>query len=196
MEILISVFCFAVFFVLAFKSSRGAQCRRRERIIDSYDFPVSIEVNVRKKYPHLSKYDSAKVMLGLREYFHLCHQSEGEPVAMPSQVVDEAWHEFIVCTRDYQFFCSSALGRFLHHTPAEAMRTPTDAQEGIKRAWRLSCMRENGEATQMKKLPLLFALDSVLNIPDGFHYSLHCSGEESHAYCASHIGCVSGKGNE
>ncbi len=51
---------------------------------------------------------------------------------MPSQVVDDAWHEFILFTRAYQQYCNKALGRYLHHTPAEAMDSPTIAQEGNK----------------------------------------------------------------
>ncbi len=46
-------------------------------------------------------------------------------VAMPSQVVDVAWHELILHTRLYQHVCRKGLGRFLHHTPAQAMRSPT-----------------------------------------------------------------------
>ncbi len=85
---------------------------------------------------------------------------------MPSQVVDDAWHEFILSTRIYGDFCRRAFGYFLHHTPAEAMATPT------------------------------FAIDGLLNIPGGFTYRLHCdrdtSGIGSGVYCASHIGCSSG----
>jgi hypothetical protein len=67
-----------------------------------------------------------------------------------------------------------ALGRFLHHTPAEAMLTPQNAQEGIRRAWRLACGLENISARTPPRLPLIFKLDDRLNIPDGFRYSLNC----------------------
>ncbi|SPZ13115.1 Uncharacterized conserved protein [Pseudomonas aeruginosa] len=53
------------------------------------------------------------------------------------QVVDVAWHELILHTRLYQHVCRKGLGRFLHHTPAQAMRSPRQAQEGIQRAWKL-----------------------------------------------------------
>jgi hypothetical protein len=77
---------------------------------------------------------------------------------MPSQVVDDAWHEFILFTRQYQQFCERGLGRFLHHTPAEAMRSPTDAQDGIKRAWRLACRRDGIDPKAPQSLPLLLRL--------------------------------------
>lgn len=76
-------------------------------------------------------------------------------VAMPSQVVDDGWHEFILFTRSYKSFCKKALGRFLHHTPTEAMRTPTSAQEGIKRAWRLACAKENNNPGKPNRLLLI-----------------------------------------
>jgi hypothetical protein len=44
-------------------------------------------------------------------------------------------------------------------------------------------------------LPLLFVLDSELNIPDGFHYSLICQARDASGYCAGHIGCGSGCGS-
>jgi hypothetical protein len=109
-----------------------------------------------------------------------------------AQAVDDAWHAFILFTRSYDRFCQPALGRFLHHTPAEAMVSPTIAQEGIKRAWNLACRREGIDPKAPARLPLLFAIDAMLGIPDGFRSELRCSpGEGSSGYCASHIGCTS-----
>ncbi len=115
---------------------------------------------------------------------------------MPSQVVDDAWHEFILFTRAYQQYCNKALGRYLHHTPAEAMDSPTIAQEGIKRAWRLACAKDETDPRAPIILPLLFAIDAQLNIENGFRYAPDCRNSNSpnygSGYCASHIGCSSG----
>ena len=135
-----------------------------------------------------------RVIQGLREYFHLCNSAGRRMVSMPSQVVDVAWHEFILFTRKYEYFCGKALGRFLHHTPAEAMRSTTSAQAGIKTAWRLSCLREGMQPRTAHRLPLLFAIDAQLNIADGFRYSLDCKRSPGDDYCAGHIGCSSGCG--
>lgn len=111
-------------------------------------------------------------------------------VAMPSQAVDVAWHEFILFTKDYQKFCKRAFGRFLHHTPAEAMPSPTTAQRGIKNTWKIACMRQNITAHKATRLPLLFALDSRLEIPDGFSYTLNCTKNNKSTgqdYCGTHI---------
>lgn len=41
---------------------------------------------------------------------------EKTPVS-PSRRVDEAWHEFLVFTRDYANFCNTFFGKFIHHNP-------------------------------------------------------------------------------
>jgi hypothetical protein len=118
-------------------------------------------------------------------------------VAMPSQVVDDAWHEFILFTRQYARFCRGAFGRFLHHTPAEAMRSPTQASDGIKRTWRLACAREGIDPRKPQRLPRLFAMDAALLIAGGFIYQLDClatgrDGAAGTGFCASDIGCGGG----
>jgi len=164
--------------------------------LESYRFNSAIGKKVQQKYPHLTDKQIELVIDGLRDYFYICNQAKRRMVSMPSQVVDIAWHEFILFTRAYKSFSSKALGRFLHHTPTEAMRSPTLAQNGIKRAWRLACERSNVNSATPSKLPLLFAIDSLLNIEDGFKYSLNCKDKSSKFYgdgfCAGHIGCASG----
>jgi len=164
--------------------------------IKKYHFHKSIKEKIRKKYPHLSNDQVHQVFKGLRDYFWMCNRSKRKMVSMPSQVVDDAWHEFILFTRSYKTFCKNGVGKFLHHTPTEAMASPTLAQEGIKRAWRLACAKENINPRVPNKLPLIFALDSMLSIPNGFTYSLNCKDKKSpasgHDYCAGHIACSSG----
>lgn len=178
---------------------RHQQAQRR--FIDAYLYPPGIRARVRKRYPHLSDADLDRVLVGLTAWFHVSHAAGRRMVSMPSQVVDAAWHEFILTTRNYRDYCRRALGRFLHHVPAEAMKAPTDAQEGIRRAWRLSCAREGIDPRTPSRLPLLFALDSELAIADGFRYALDCSAltgldrAAQATYCGAHIGCGSGGGD-
>lgn len=80
------------------------------------------------------------------------------------------------------------------------MRTPIQAQDGIKRAWHLACQREGIDPKAPQKLPLLFALDAMLGIVGGFVYQLDCmavihaGAVAGTGYCASHIGCGGGCG--
>ncbi|MEJ2231840.1 MAG: hypothetical protein P8X46_11745, partial [Nitrospirales bacterium] len=157
--------------------------------IDTFRFPSSVANKVTETYPHLSPPQVESVLKGLREFFHICREAGPVMIAMPSQVVDVAWHDFILSTRTYQEFCQKAFGRYLHHTPAEAMKQTGKGQDGIKRAWRLACEREGLSPKNPSRLPFLFALDADLDIFNGFKYSVDCTKPGSHPYCGSHIGC-------
>ena len=163
----------------------------RMRYIERYHFHEALITKLSAKHPHLSEPQIELVFQALRQYFHMCNHAGRKMVAMPSQVVDDVWHEFILFTRAYANFCSRAFGRYLHHTPAEAMQTNTVAQDGIKRAWRLACHHEKISPKNPERLPLIFAIDAQLNIPNGFVYTLNCSDKNT-GYCASHIGCSAG----
>lgn len=190
--------------IILYVSYKLAAVKRRRKFLDNYQFPERLNSQLQKTYPHLEKQDIDDVIEGLREYFQVCNIAGRKSVAMPSQAVDLAWHEFILFTKRYEQFCKKGLGRFLHHTPAEAMSSPTQAQDGIKRAWRIACVRADIDPHKPKQLPPLFTLDSRLAIEDGFTYTLdksECrkkqrkrdsSAGAGTVYCVSHIGCASG----
>ncbi|MGZ8153365.1 MAG: glycine-rich domain-containing protein [Methylovulum sp.] len=159
--------------------------------IQHYRFHPAIKQKLKNKHASLTDAQLDLVFQGLRDYFYFCNKARRRMVSMPSQVVDDAWHEFILFTRSYELFCRKAFDRFLHHTPAEAMTTPTQAQDGIKRAWRLACLKEHINPQKPLALPLLFAIDAQLAITGGFIYSLQC-GQGSDRYCAGDIGCGGG----
>lgn len=103
-----------------------------------------------------------------------CNRSRNQFVAMPSKAVDALWHEFILHTRAYQDWCDIALGRFLHHTPAEALGGNPQRNDGLRRAWFWACKDESINPRHPTRLPLLFALDAKLGIEGGFHYLPDC----------------------
>ncbi|WP_339719134.1 hypothetical protein [uncultured Paraglaciecola sp.] len=172
--------------------------KKRIQFITSYTFPASIKQKVNTTYPHLNNDQLELVLDTLKSFFVISFNAKLKPVAMPSQVVDLAWHQFILFTKNYEFFCKKGFGRFLHHTPTEAMKTRTTAQEGIKRAWRLACHLDSINPKSPAHLPMLFAIDAKLKIEDGFFYSKNCKDKSSanygNDYCAAHIGCSSGCG--
>jgi hypothetical protein len=167
---------------------------RQLKYIERYHFHKGIRQKLLQKHPQLTEQQLDMVFQGLRDYFRICHQAKNRMVSMPSQVIDDAWHEFILSTRIYEKFCAKAMGRFLHHTPAEAMATPAIAKNGIKRSWRLACALERINPKKPVRLPLIFAMDGLLNISNGFIYQLDCKKNPAGGYCASHIGCSSGCG--
>lgn len=191
-KIVFSVFLLLIVLVIYHQITKTS----RLRYLESYRFHPALRKKVLSRYPHLNDENITLVFDTLRDYFFMTHRAGKTMVAMPSQVVDVAWHEFILFTRSYKEFCDRGLGRFLHHTPTEAMKTPTLAQEGIKRAWRLACTNEKIDPKKPDRLPMIFGIDALLAIPDGYHYVLDCTNPASPAYsdgyCASHIGCSSG----
>lgn len=159
-----------------------------------YEFIPGLKEKLSKKYPYLSEYEINLVLKALKDYFYFCFQAGKKMVSMPSQIVDEAWHNFILFTREYQHFCDQAFGEFLHHTPAEAMTSPTVAQSGIKLAWKLACRKEKINPQKATRLPLLFEIDKRLNIEAGFYYELDClavrkteTSDQRPRYCVNHI---------
>jgi hypothetical protein len=168
--------------------------RRRAAFIEAFPYAQFLDQRLAARRPELTPAQRGEVFVGLRDYFQLCRVAGRRMVAMPSQAVDDAWHEFILFTRHYGRFCNGAFGRFLHHTPAAAMASPTEADEGIRRAWRLACAREGIDPKKPERLPRLFALDAALLITGGFIYHLDClaAGKSGTGFCASHIGCGGG----
>ena len=91
---------------------------RRIEFIRAYTLPAGLFDRLRKQRPTLSIKDCQLVSHALRQYFLTYLKSDRQFVSMPSQVVDELWHEFILYTKNYEQFCQQAFGDFLHHTPA------------------------------------------------------------------------------
>jgi len=147
---------------------------RREAYIRSFVLPQGLFERLRRHHPQLTAKDCQLVAQGLRQFF-LAHLKSGRRfVSMPSQVVDDLWHELILYTRHYQVFCQRAFGRFLHHTPAVVLGGNRNDNTGIRRCWRLACVEENINPRKPSRLPLLFALDQKLDISNGFRYLPDC----------------------
>jgi hypothetical protein len=195
-----------LFLLLGFLVFRLQQ-KKQQHHLKKYRFHHSITLKLHTRYPHLEPHQINLIFTALRDYFWICQKAKKKYISMPSQAVDEAWHEFILSTRSYTAFCTKTFGYFLHHNPAETMRSQAAAYDGIKLTWQLACRKENIDPQKPLRLPLLFAIDAMLKIPDGFQYSLHCNQRNASnntsdnasnnglgIYCASDIGCSGGSG--
>ena len=168
---------------------------QRERAIRERALPQFLKRKLRERHPQLDGRDADLVERGFRQFFIACLRSDRKFVAMPSRAVDTFWHEFILHTRAYAEWCELTLGRFLHHTPAEAVGARANDNDGLRRAWFWSCKEESINPRKASRLPLLFALDRKLSIAGGFVYVTDCAdilkksatgGDESGAvYAAS-----------
>lgn len=143
---------------------------QRERWIREAPMPQFLKRRLRELYPHWSGKDADLVERGLRQFFLASLRSGGKFVAMPSKAADVLWHEFILHTQAYARWCELALGRFLHHTPAEALGAQAQHNDGLRRAWFWACKEEAINPRRPTRLPLLFALDAKLDIEGGFKY--------------------------
>ena len=153
--------------------ARWRQAARAD-YIRTYMFPPGIFDKLRAKRPELTLKDCQLTARALRQFF-LAHLKSGRKfVSMPSQVADDLWHELILYTRHYEAFCDKAFGQFLHHTPAVVLSADRQNNTGLRRCWWYACLEENIDPRQHTRLPLLFALDTKLNIADGFTYAPNC----------------------
>lgn len=146
---------------------------KRRTHISTLPFPDHCLQKLRQRHPGLRDTQIHEVELGLRQFFLTWHNSGFKFVSMPSQVVDDLWHEFILCTRDYARFCDQAFGRFLHHNPSGTMQaSDKKMNEGLRRCWWHACKLEHIDPAQPTRLPALFELDARFNIQGGFHYAI------------------------
>jgi hypothetical protein len=181
----------------------GAVARRmhingRRHYVERFVFPTTVKRKLAENYPQLDAQQLSIILKALREYFLVTQMAKKQMVAMPSRAVDIAWHEFILCTHAYAVFCQKAFGYFLHHTPAEAMPAPHVARNSLKLAWKLTCQRAGINPLLPDRIPLLFAVDSQLQIPNGFFYHLPTVGEDmalpAKGMDPGTIGCSSSSG--
>lgn len=143
---------------------------KREQYIRSYVFPLSLLSKLRKNHGHLAEKDYFLVARALRQFFIVKVRADNALIGMPSKVVDDLWHEFILDTRAYAKFCNHAFGKFFHHVPASSTPKGTDINVLLRVTWRHACLEENINPDRPTRLPLLFAIDQKLAIVGGNHY--------------------------
>ncbi len=161
--------------IAATRNSHFSTLRIRREFIQSYSFPSALTDKVSRKHTHLSREQVAQVFDGLRQYFLVCLNGravDGRIMGMPSKVVDEAWHEFILMTNDYMRFCEQAFGKYLHHSPHPQATNARSVSNQLIRTWQHTKMPVGfGNQYMLAGVPLLFAIDSEFKIPDGNYYS-------------------------
>lgn len=202
--LILSVMAVALATALFVVWTRAQQAAQAE-YIRTYMFPPGLFEKLRAKRPELAIKDCQLIAHGLRQFF-LAHLKSGcKFVSMPSQVADDLWHEFILYTRHYDAFCNKAFRRFMHHTPAVVLGPNRQDNEGLRRTWWYSCLEDNINPRKPTRMPLLFALDAKLKVPNGFVYAPDCealrkSGVGTY-YCGgdfsscSYDGCTDGFGD-
>ena len=135
--------------------------RRRRAFIESYEFPMALKNKIRDELDGDRPVNVA--LEGLREWYLACLEAGPEAtLGMPSRAVDVAWHEMILMTRTYHHFCERAFGYYLHHSPEAVMDAPM--RDGLARTL---AVVERNRALTMAGIPMLFAIDSELDLVGG-----------------------------
>ncbi|MDM0111868.1 hypothetical protein QTI66_06880 [Variovorax sp. J22R133] len=178
-----------VFSVLLSGALKALEGSLRRRFIREARFPPFLAGKLVAAYPQLRPRDTDLVLHGLRQFF-LAHLRSGRKfVAMPSKLVDEAWHAYILHTQGYQSWCAAAFGGMLHHTPAEVLGRDARRNDGLRRTWYWACKEESIDPRKPARLPLLFALDAKFDVEGGFKYTPDCRAIDrasgSDAYCGT-----------
>jgi hypothetical protein len=180
---------FALVCLLLHGAVNAWEASQRRQFIREARFPALLGAKLLALYPQLRPSDVELVLHGLRQFFMAHLRSRRRFVAMPSKVVDAAWHEFILHTRAYEVWCNAAFGKLLHHTPAEVLGRDPKRNDGLRRTWYWACKEESINPRQPVRLPLLFALDKKFAIAGGFSYVPDCSDINrqagSDAYCGT-----------
>lgn len=180
-------------------TQRKRAARKGEAFIVSYEFPSQLERRTLRKHRQLDEASWPLVERGLREWFVCCAWRGRTVLGMPSRLVDDAWHEFILDTLAYTAFCNVAFGAYLHHTPDEAMSTAMgEALANTVRAWDRS---EAGRDEESVLWDLDEKLDAVEPLGvDGLQLSAVRSATSvsgaAGMYGGPWLGCAGGGGGE
>jgi hypothetical protein len=67
---------------------------------------------------HIRKRTAERRFVEMLKFLDVCAEVK-ETVSPPARV-DDAWHCFVLFTRDYAAYCQKRFGRFIHHEPMES----------------------------------------------------------------------------
>jgi hypothetical protein len=158
---------------------RGAQVHEaRAAFINAYQFPATLRGKLALKHTQLTPEQLDLVYSATRHFFLACLDVDavkrGRSVGMPSRVVDDVWHDFMLMSREYTAFCNKAFGGYLHHAPDGEMNVSMSTALGntlhAVKARKHSAAGSVAGRALLGGIPLLFAIDSALAIEGGFHH--------------------------
>lgn len=138
--------------ILLFLWTKLVQMRRVE-FIREFSLPPGLYDKLREKHQDLSLKDCQLVGHALRQFFLAYLKSGKQYISMPSQVVDDLWHEFILYTRNYAQFCRRAFGGFLHHKNGVDAEVEVATNRSTHRAERSAWCRRGAAGWRVPQSP-------------------------------------------
>ena len=93
----------------------------------AYEHPELVERLVHKL--EISREEALKAFRDMKRFLFIAGTMDSVPLSPPSDLADEAWHHFMLFSKDYASFCFGFFGRFIHHQPfTREMRLADDGQ--------------------------------------------------------------------
>jgi hypothetical protein len=157
------------------------------KFIDEYVFNESILKrafsDIERKYKiSLSEDNRIVIELALKDYFKSRYSKIGN-TGMPSVLVDELWHVFILYTPIYFDFCKKQGVDYIHHSPedvskADSIKENNEMEFQSKRkmsclnAYISCCNLEGLNPLETSSMPLLFNIDMLFDFEEGHYHDL------------------------
>jgi len=88
---------------------------RIEKLNDVLNYDNNDVLNKIINTCNLSKNEAKQLFFDLKAFLYLATISK-EKIA-PTVRIDNAWHAFLLHTKDYGSFCQQYFGKFIHHSP-------------------------------------------------------------------------------
>ncbi|GBG14501.1 uncharacterized protein NMK_2100 [Novimethylophilus kurashikiensis] len=162
---------------------KGTPEKSKVEQLADYQFPEVVRYVFRREHPGYDQADEDLAFKGLCEFFLLLflekEANRSLQLGMPSALIDDAWHAFIVCTHDYEKFCKHFYGRLIHHFPdvgalPHSMEDARVFKPDVMNTWK--ALKQNykkwpGLFEPFNGLPLLFAADSSSSVSPGWIWS-------------------------
>lgn len=86
--------------------------------------------------------EAVKIFDETLKWLWLGNKIEGVFIDDSTLIIDEMWHNFILFTQDYENFCLSNFGRYLHHQP----------EKRKKQDWYINSFNIEEHKNKLKKL--------------------------------------------
>lgn len=81
--------------------------------------------------------EAPELFMDLKRFLFLCG-AYPDTVFIPSKIIDQAWHAFILYTWEYNRFCMEMFGEFLHHQPKSYLNPESSSGPGRSATYALA----------------------------------------------------------
>jgi len=102
------------------KSIPASEMRGQQEVLD-FEFP-DLVTRISKEM-ELANEEAQALFKDMLRFLYMSGTHPDLRPFYPPPAIDEAWHTFLLFTREYEKFCHKHFGSFIHHSPlTEAMR--------------------------------------------------------------------------